>query len=253
VLGELKEKLRNLVRDGTIENTETVQVLILSGSHGNPDMGDSGVTNLDKLRDCNAEEEGDVTFGFYKRECRIVGVKPDKSRPKIAKLPIPENEIPDITEPMKKLNPKIFQKTFLSDEMLSKITFKVIDIAHYYQHKEKLVADIKKLNPKVLAIAWCFSLNGDMAMALRREGVFVTMVMEHDLRLITGNPDANLDEDQISLIERIVEFDKEPNEHPLYFIKHFIISISHCISLKKVKVIPSLSCNCTSQYRLIAW
>ena len=185
VMSELRGKLWNLIEAGAIENRETTQVLILSGSHGNPDMGDSGLTNLAKLRDTQDEEDGGVTFGFYKSDCRSVGVKPEKSRPHINKLPIPKNKIPEITKPMKKMNLNIFTDNYLSDKKLCNINFTVIDIAHYHQHEEILVADIKRLNPKVMAIAWCYSLNGDLAMALRREGVFARMVMEHDLRLIT--------------------------------------------------------------------
>jgi len=94
----------------------------------------------------------------------------------------------------------------------------VINILHYHGNEEKLVADIKKLNPKVLAITWCYSLNGDMAMALRREGIFACMVMEHDLKLITGNPRAKLDEDQSSLIENIVEFEKGPGPRNIFIM-----------------------------------
>ena len=96
-------------------------------------------------------------------------------------LPIAEENVPDITKPMKKTNLQIFKDAFLADESLCKITFKVIDILHYHGHQVRLVKDIKKLNPKVLAITWCYSLNGDLAMALRQEGIFARMVMEHDL------------------------------------------------------------------------
>ena len=85
-----------------------------------------------------------------------------------------------------------------------------------HEYADKLVADIKKLNPKVLAIAWCYSLNGDMAMTLRQEGIFARMVMEHDLQLITGNPRATLDGDQNNLIESIVEFDKKPGPRNIF-------------------------------------
>merc|ERR1719206_353243 len=208
VMSQLRTKLCELVENRSIENEEETQVLVISGSHGNPDMGDSGLTNLEKLKDCKDKKDGDRTFGFYRSDCKDVGVKPDTFRPPFSSLPIPEDDIPDITTPMRKMNLEIFQDTFLSDELLCRITFKVINILHYHGNEEKLVADIKKLNPKVLAITWCFSLNGDMAMALRREGIFACMVMEHDLKLITGNPRAKLDEDQNSLIESIVEFEK---------------------------------------------
>ena len=43
-------------------------------------------------------------------------------------------------------------------------------------------------------------------MVLRREGVFARMVIEHDLREITGNPDAKLDDEQGAVIQKIVNF-----------------------------------------------
>ena len=220
VMAELGAKLRNEVAKGNIANRSTTQVLIISGSHGNPDMGDSGLTSLDKLRDSkdleNGGQEGGVTLGFYERDCMSVGVKPDKPRPIIANLPIPEDQIPDITEPMKTMNLKRFRNSYLNDDKLCHMTFKVIHVGHYHKHEEKLVADIKKLNPKVLAITWCFSLNGDMAMALRKEGVFAQMVMEHDLKVITSNPEAKLDDDQNSLIKNIVDFDRKPGPRNLF-------------------------------------
>ena len=45
-------------------------------------------------------------------------------------------------------------------------------------------------------------------MVLRREGVFARMVIEHDLREITGNPDARLDEEQGAVIQEIVDLNE---------------------------------------------
>ena len=216
VMPELRAKLCELVKEGSLENEESTEVLIISGSHGNPDMGDSGLTSIDKLKDCNDREDGDITFGFYKSDCKAVGVKPDKYRPHLTSLPISEENITDISKPMNKTNLHIFKDAFLSDESLCKITFKVIDIFHYHRNEGKLVKDIKKLNPKVLAITWCYSLNGDLAMALRQEGIFARMVMEHDLKLITGNPQAKFDEDQNLLIEALVKFEKKSGPRNLF-------------------------------------
>ena len=125
IMPALRTKLSNLVQSGNLENEEATKVLIISGSHGNPDMGDSGLTNLGKLRDSKDKEDGDITFRFYKSDCMDVGVKPDKYRPQICELPIAEDDIPDITKPMKQANLKIFKDAFLADESLCKITFKV--------------------------------------------------------------------------------------------------------------------------------
>ena len=54
-------------------------------------------------------------------------------------------------------------------------------------------------------LAWCFSLNGDVEMLLRREGVFSLMILNNDLRMITGNPAAQLNDVQKEIITEIVE------------------------------------------------
>ena len=105
---ELRAKLCDLVKKGNLENEESTDVLIISGSHGNPDMGESGLTNLYNLRDCNDREDGDITFGFYKSDCTAVGVKPEKCRPQLTSLPIAEENVPDITKPMKKTNLQMY-------------------------------------------------------------------------------------------------------------------------------------------------
>ena len=64
---------------------------------------------------------------------------------------------------MKKLKPNFFTDTYLSDALISKITFHVVNIAYYHTHEEKLLKDIKSFDPTVLAINWCFSVNSDVA------------------------------------------------------------------------------------------
>lgn len=53
-------------------------------------------------------------------------------------------------------------------------------------------------------------------MALREEGVFARMVMEHDLREITQNPDAKLDEDQGHLIQEMVDRTSKPGPQNVF-------------------------------------
>jgi len=50
-------------------------------------------------------------------------------------------------------------------------------------------------------ISWCFSTTCDLAMMLRREGVFGTMFATFDLRTITEDPNAELSEQQRGVLE----------------------------------------------------
>ena len=147
------------------------------------------------IRDADDSFDGAVTIKFYEGDCMRAGLRPVKPKVDVNNLPILEEGIPDITK-MKKLNPQFFKNSYLSDPEISEITFQVVNIAYYHKRGSRLVEDIKRFDPKVLALAWCFSINGDVSMALREEGVFARMVMEHDLRELTRNPDAKLDKDQ---------------------------------------------------------
>ena len=143
------------------------------------------------------------------------GLRPVKPKVDIMKLPFPEDKIPDIMH-MKKLNPQFFKNSYLSDPEISKITFQVVNIAFYHKLGGRLVEDIKRFDPKVLALAWCFSINGDVSMALRGEGVFARMVMEHDLREIIQNPDAKLDQDQSWLVQEMADRTSKPGPQNVF-------------------------------------
>ena len=52
-------------------------------------------------------------------------------------------------------------------------------------------------------LAFCYSLNSDVSMLLRRCGLFSIMVISHDLKMLTKNPEAKLDENQRELLEQI--------------------------------------------------
>ena len=52
-------------------------------------------------------------------------------------------------------------------------------------------------------LGWCYSLNGDVSMVLRSEGVFSQMILNNDLRIITSNPLARLNDTQRQIIKEI--------------------------------------------------
>ena len=60
---------------------------------------------------------------------------------------------------------------------------------------------IIQCDPDVILLSWCYSLNGDVSMVLRSEGVFSLMILNHDLRIITSNPLARLNDIQRQVIE----------------------------------------------------
>ena len=62
---------------------------------------------------------------------------------------------------------------------------------------------IYQCDPDVILLGWCYSLNGDVSMLLRREGVFSLMILNNDLRVITGNPTAQLNDVQREIITEI--------------------------------------------------
>ena len=214
VMSQLRDKIADAILNGHLVNEENTRVLILSGSHGDGESGDSGLNNIEKLKDVDDKNAGDITSKFYEGDCRRAGLRPLKPKLDIQKLPLPEENIPDITE-KKKLNPTFFKNSYLSDNDICNITFQVVNIAYYHKNESRLVQDIKRFDPKVLALAWCFSINGDVSMALRHEGIFAKMVMEHDLREITKNANARLDETQAEIIEKIVEFNHDSTKESI--------------------------------------
>ena len=60
---------------------------------------------------------------------------------------------------------------------------------------------IIQCEPDVILLGWCYSLNGDVSMLLRGEGVFSQMLLNNDLRIITSNPLARLNGIQRQIIK----------------------------------------------------
>ena len=60
-----------------------------------------------------------------------------------------------------------------------------------------------KFKPDFLMLGWCYSRDSDVAMMLRRHAFFSKMIINHDLRIITKNPKAELNEIQWNLLKLI--------------------------------------------------
>ena len=200
VMNQLKDEIVDAVLKGHLKNEEKTRVLILSGSHGDGESGNSGLSDIEKLKDVNDEQDGQITNRFYVYDCIAAGLTAQPMLD-IQNLPIPEKSIPDITK-MTKLSTFIrSQSLFLTEKTICNITFQVVNIAYYHNHPTKLVEDIEKFDPKVLALAWCYSFNGDVCMALRRKAVFSKMILEAEMREI-GIKDAKLSFEQKKFLDK---------------------------------------------------
>ena len=203
VMNHLKVKIMEAVENGHLENAENTRVLILSGSHGDAN-GHSGLTDIEQLKDSDDKFVGSITTQFYEGDCRRVGLKPIKPRLDIQKLPLTKTAIPDIMKKMEKLDLRFHKNSYLSDDTISKITFQVVSVAYYHKNEEKFIDDVQMFDPKVLALAWCYSMKSDVSLALRQKGILARMVIEHDLKEICKKPNANLDDKQSEIIEKVV-------------------------------------------------
>ena len=58
-------------------------------------------------------------------------------------------------------------------------------------------------------LSWCYSMNSDVSSLLRRHAVFSEMILNHDLRTITGRPTAKLNHVQRDILTSIVKNDPE--------------------------------------------
>ena len=67
-----------------------------------------------------------------------------------------------------------------------------------------------QFEPAVILLSFCFSMNSDLSMLFRSRGMFGTMLITHDLRLITGNPRAQLSNLQKELLKLIGEILTRP-------------------------------------------
>ena len=166
-----QKNLMAAVVKGELSNSPSTKVLIISGSHGD-EKGSSALTDMAKY--------GDV---FYQRDCMKVGYRADWEFTNIS-----DTDRPRLT----------LQDQWLNNKNFNAMTFQVVNLAWYHEDKERLVRDIQEFRPTVLCLTFCFSLFSDVTTALRECGVSAEMVIEHDLRRLTGRPGMKLSVQQRS-------------------------------------------------------
>jgi len=188
LMRELKENLQKM-RDKNVIRHDA-KILILSGSHGSED-GISGLTD-------KSPKNVDEGYAFYLEDCELLGFKPGPHK-RSQRLPLRNwNGVPDITKPAEK------DENFVQDILLLNMDIRVCNICYYYGQEEKLIQDIQKFQPDLISLSFCFSPNSDVSMMFRHHGIFSEMIVTHDIRCITGRPDAKLSRQQRQLISQIV-------------------------------------------------
>ena len=75
------------------------------------------------------------------------------------------------------------------------------DLCHPEDHRKKLLDMVKKENPDLVVLAWCYSTNGDVCMALRQDAILSRMIVEAEMRNIRIK-DAKIDSDQFKVLEK---------------------------------------------------
>jgi len=180
------------MRAAGLKNKETTRVLVITGGHGGikedgtgqplEHNGATGFTNIDFLE-----------YQFYREDCETVGVAP--------RLGPVQNPVGEAQEKSATARPDCL----MNDPSFDQMKFNVLNIKEFYKEGEGdadgLMKFIHEFKPTVLMISWCFSTTCDLAMMLRREGVFGTMFATFDLRTITGNPKAELSDQQRGVLE----------------------------------------------------
>jgi len=176
VLADVEGKLVQMEKDKVIANSASTRVLILGGTHGSA-KGISVVTAED------LKQFVDVTSEIaYQAYCQRVGKKYQGTE--TGNLHKPLQDDPNL-------------------KCLHNMTFEVYHMEEYHGKMQKLLDDIKAFDPTVLVIGWCHTNITDVTNFLRSEAFFAKMMMEHDIRSITGNPSAILSSYQNDFLKDI--------------------------------------------------
>ena len=115
---------------------------------------------------------------------------------------------------------------------------RLANLAYYHGLEQKLIDDIKQvrlvisgsqnykfkilflqLEPAIIMLAFCYSINGDMALLLRACGLFSKMIIKHDLKIITRNHRASLNPVQEKLLTKIGK--SQPFNWKMFYISIF--------------------------------
>ena len=104
----------------------------MTGTHGDPDSRESGLTDIDLL-----------VHDFYVEDCERVGVKAGPRR--VRGLPLKTwDRLPTIDKPAVKIEPPP-PGSFYADEDLQQMDIRLGNMSYYYGHEQKLINDINEV------------------------------------------------------------------------------------------------------------
>ena len=109
-------------------------------------------------------------------------------------------------------NPEVQQ-----DMEKNKIKIEIVDVCNYYDKDAKLnlndlMQRLSEIDPRIIVISICHSVNLDLRFALEVEGLFAHMRIQRDLNLTTNGKQITLDPTQKELLKQIAQLAKEESD-----------------------------------------
>ena len=94
------------------------------------------------------------------------------------------------------------------------IEIKLVNVCKYFDKKklnlEDLMHRLREINPLILVISICHSVNLDLRFALEVEGLFARMRLQRDLNLTTNGKQITLDPTQKELLKQLAKDENNP-------------------------------------------
>ena len=107
-------------------------------------------------------------------------------------------------------NPEVQQ-----DMEKNKIKIEIVDVCNYYDKDAKLnlndlMQRLSEIDPRIIVISICHSVNLDLRFALEVEGLFAHMRLQRDLNLTTNGKQITLDPTQKELLKQLAKEESDP-------------------------------------------
>ena len=187
------DELLHLRGKGEIPEEGPFKILVLSGTHGGKYNGGYYISG-----EFNTAHSGFTVEGYDERS--------DKYVPGAPKGLLEEDFFKEDEKSAEKLRPRL---TFKEN---SERDIKVLNMEDFNKqlcekknppenHRQKLLKAVEDEKPDLLILAWCFSTNGDVCMALRSNAELSRMIVQGEMRKI-GIKDAEIDSDQFKVLEK---------------------------------------------------
>ena len=190
VISHLDSNFEDLISRG-----EHSKILILDGTHGSKDGGDS------------LTEKTFYEPSFMEETCEALGTRHHLHRrrlPRYEKIkPYPEQclrdwkrrgEFHDGINTIQALRKKLYQNN---------VSVEIANIGYFYRDPDSLVRFIKTCDPSAIILNWCRSEKTKSRWLLQRVGLLARVFLNNERVLLTGNKTIRLDENQEALINEM--------------------------------------------------